>query len=80
MENTEFNIYLKWCLDNDIKIYPIPTVVPGHYRLIISTRGIEKMGDNIYRDKPLKDEPSVWEKIRLLYRDIYKKNNNPKAA
>jgi len=90
MEPRESYIYFKACVDNNITIYPKPSNT-GKYKIIINTKGKEKVGEEIYENEPyvkevvlhtpngLKKEkiqiPSVWEKINELYKIICERNN-----
>lgn len=89
MESRESHIYMKACIDNDIKIYPKGSNI-GKYKIIINTRGREKVGEEIYQNEPYTKEvilhtpsglkrekiqvPSVWEKINELYKTICERN------
>jgi len=89
MRNEEHAKYFSLCVDSDIRIYPKPSNT-GKYKIIINRRGVEKVGDEIYEDKPYIKEvsqktttgvvklkvvvPSVWDKINELYREICIKN------
>ncbi|QEE49657.1 hypothetical protein FUA48_08685 [Flavobacterium alkalisoli] len=77
MDAKEFHKYAKWCNDNFVFIYPVPltAVNSGNYKIEVCNRGKVKKGDGVYRDKPIKDEVSVWDKIRQLYQEIYNRNN-----
>lgn len=89
MESRESHIYMKACIDNDITIYPKGSNV-GKYKIIINTRGREKVGEEIYQNDSYVKEvilhtpsgikrekiqvPSVWEKINELYKTICERN------
>ncbi|MEE1897103.1 hypothetical protein V1389_02070 [Flavobacterium rakeshii] len=77
MEPNEFHKYAKWCNDNHVTIYPVPVsaVNSGMYKIEVCNKGRKKLGEGTYRDKPLKGEVSIYDKIRQLYRDFYNKNN-----
>lgn len=90
MESRESHIYMKACIDNNITIYPKGSNI-GKYKIIINTRGREKVGEEIYQDESYVKEvvlhtpsgmkrekikvPSVWEKIAELYKTICERNN-----
>ena len=83
-------LYMKACLENEIKIYPKGSNT-GKYKIIVNTKGVEKLGDEIYEDKPYIKEvviktpkgnkiinkvvPSIWDKIDELYKEICIRNN-----
>jgi len=89
MESRESHLFMKACIDNNITIYPKGSNT-GKYKIIINTRGREKVGEEIYQDESyvkevvlhtpsgLKREkitvPSVWDKINELYKTICERN------
>jgi hypothetical protein len=89
MDHKEFSKYFKACEDANISIYPKPSNV-ARYKIIINTRGKEKEGSEFYQDKESSKNvvikttkglvnvsqkvPSVWDKIRELYKEICIKN------
>ncbi len=89
MDGKEFYKYSKACNDQFITIYPKASN-SGKYKIIINTRGREKIGDEIYQDKSYIKEinlqtpngmkrvkvevPSVADKIFDLYKQICIKN------
>ena len=89
MDGKEFYKYAKPCHDNHITIYPKASNC-GKYKIIINTRGKEKIGDEIYQDKSYIKEinlqtpqgmrrvkvevPSIADKIFQLYKQICIKN------
>ena len=75
MDARENHKYEKWCHDNGIKIYPIPVSNGGLYKIALDTKGNVVQGKQTYKDSPLKGEVSVWDKIRMLYKEIFEKNN-----
>ncbi|MGQ2982094.1 hypothetical protein [Flavobacterium sp.] len=75
MEAKEAHKYASWCNANFIKLFPVPTSSPGIYKIAMEKKGIVTQGQQYFRDKPLKNELSVWDKIREIYKEIYEKNN-----
>jgi len=85
----EFYKYSSRCIASNITIYPKPSN-HGKYKIIINRRGVEKVGEEIYEDKPYIKQveqktttgvikvkvvvPSVWDKINELYKEICIKN------
>nr|WP_322624454.1 hypothetical protein [uncultured Flavobacterium sp.] len=72
-------IYEPWCNERGILIYPVPITATanGVYHICIEVAGKVTKGQFTYRDKPMKGEPSVWDKIRQLYKETYEKNFKP---
>jgi hypothetical protein len=89
MDGKEFYKYAKPCIEAQITIYPKPSNT-GKYKIVINTRGREKVGDEIYQNESyIKSEiirtptgmkvvsivvPSVYDKILELYKAICLKN------
>jgi hypothetical protein len=89
MDGKEFYKYAKPCMEAEITIYPKPSN-NGKYKIVINTRGREKIGDEIYQNESyIKSEtirtpsgikvvkiqvPSVYDKILELYKAICLKN------
>lgn len=78
MDAKEFYKYSSWCFANNVKIYPVPVSNAGIYRIAVATGNRETIGEGTYKDKPMKDHPGVWDKIRELYKQIYEKNHREK--
>lgn len=90
MDPRDFYIQQKVCWERGITVYPKPTNKRRHYRIVICRNGREKVGEEIYTDKAYEkiviDKssgvikknvqliPSVWDKMLMIYDDIYKKN------
>ena len=89
MDHRDFAKYFTACTEANITIYPKPSNI-ARYKIIINTRGREKEGSETYQDKPTTKNvvvkttkglvsmsqvvPSVWDKIRELYKEICIKN------
>ncbi|GET48820.1 hypothetical protein RCZ02_16510 [Capnocytophaga felis] len=70
---TEIPIHkiMTWCWNNGVSIYPIPLVSNGsRLRICLNNNGKETIGKDIYDNGP-----AIYEKIKEMYRAIYKKNN-----
>jgi hypothetical protein len=69
--------HAKWCHDNGIFIYPVPVSATskGTYFIVVQEGNKHDQGKLIFKDEPDKNEPSVWEQIRTLYRMIYERKN-----
>ena len=67
----------KWCNDNGIIIYPVPVSAYSKesYYIVVERNGKPKKGERIFKNEPYKDDPSVWDQVRTLYRMIYEKSN-----
>lgn len=81
MDAKEAHKYVKWCNDNFIFIYPVPTAKyhNGQYKIAMMKRGKEKLGEQIFKDIPDEGEISVWNKIRCLYKEVFDKNHPNKT-
>ncbi|MBN8565257.1 MAG: hypothetical protein J0M25_00795 [Flavobacteriales bacterium] len=89
MDNKEFNKVLKVCWEHDVFVVVKP-ITRGRYKLAISRNKREKLGENVYEDKPVNKTlifekngkkyrqdvtiPSVHQMIEKLYFDLYEKN------
>ncbi|WP_062057361.1 hypothetical protein [Aquimarina longa] len=66
--------YFNWCLNNGLKIYPIPDG-KYHYKIVVSKlkkkRWKAKTGKKRYPKKPNKKEIKWWEEIDKLYQHYY---------
>lgn len=85
-----FYFQMKVCFEKGITIYPKPAGQNKAYRIVINRSGREKVGHEIYKDKAydkisvdkssghikkiMQHIPSVWDKILIIYDDIYQKN------
>ena len=55
---------LKWCFDNDYKIYPV-TEDNQNYRLVVERGAQRKMGKRIYNWRQI--DQAVWDLMEYLY-------------
>jgi len=68
--------YVKWCNDNAILIYPIPyKSTGGSYHICVERKGVPTKGKVVFEDKPKRNENSIWDQIRELYKLIYEQEN-----
>lgn len=76
MEAKEAHRYQKWCNDNGTRIYPIPLYDKSNsYKICVERRLKSNTGTLVFEDNPKGNEPSVWDKIRELYKIIYEREN-----
>jgi len=76
MDPKQAYLYSKWCHDNAIRIYPVPTTPSGGtYTICVERDGICSIGKIIFEDKATKFQKSVWEQINELYKLIYQREN-----
>ena len=70
-------IHFKWCTENGIRIYPVPVSenYTGNYNIVVERNGKASKGSLIFKNEPTKEEPSVWQQIRTLYKMIYEKES-----
>ena len=70
-------IHFKWCTENGIRIYPVPvsTANTGNYHIVVERNGKASIGKLIFKNEPTKEQPSVWQQIRTLYKMIYEKES-----
>ena len=62
----------KWCLDNDIKIYPI--VWDGSKcRIQVNYQGWKQTGEKVFDQKNKKENEAMYDLIRKLYVSYYRK-------
>lgn len=66
-----------WCINHDIKIYPIRLQMPlERYKIGIQIRdAAEQRGKEIYTVAATKNSVGVYDKIKELYQHFYNKNN-----
>lgn len=72
---------MAWCLDNDIKIYPIiwkeaNPERPPRLAIQVNYKGFKKTGDIIWSQKNKKQKKDMYDRINLLYLYYYKECNN----
>jgi hypothetical protein len=75
MNTREAQKYASWCNANHIKLFPIPTGREGIYKIAMEKNGNVLQGKDFWKDKPDAGQLSVWDKIRMVYKEIYEKNN-----
>jgi hypothetical protein len=76
MESREFCQYFKWCVENGIKIFPIPLHDKSeNYKICVERNGAGSVGQRVFENQPKGKDNSVWEQIRELYKIIYKRDN-----
>ena len=63
----------RWCCNNGVQIYPIPTDNYGNYlRIAVNIKGKETIGNEIY------DKYNAGLKRLELFKNIYNKNHKNK--
>lgn len=68
--------YQKWCNDHGIRIYPIPLYdKSSSFKICVEQNLKANIGKLVFEEKPKGNEPSVWDKIRELYKIIYEREN-----
>ena len=76
MDHKEAAVYFKWCNDNGILIYPVPIYENGHsYKICVERKGVASVGKITFENKGTKEQKSVWDQIRELYKIIYNREN-----
>lgn len=79
MDTKESHLYMKWCNDNEIRIYPIPLYENGHsYKICVEREGKASVGKIIFQNESSREQKSVWDQVRELYKIIYKRENKIK--
>lgn len=74
MEPKESHQYMKWCNDKEIRIYPIPLYENGHsYKICVERDGKASVGKITFENKSSREQKSVWDQIRELYKIIYQR-------
>lgn len=74
MDNTiiDFHKSFSWCVDNDIKIYPV--IWEGSKcRIQVDYQGWKQTGEMIFDQKNKKENEAMYQKIRELYVYYHKK-------
>lgn len=63
---------MKWCWDNELRIYPQPLTSTGsRMKIVVEKKGSQKMGDEVFNDIK-----KITKKINDLYTQIFNKNQN----
>lgn len=69
---------MSWCLENDIKIYPIiwkeaNPEKPPRLAIQVNYQGFKRTGDIIWSQKNKKERDAMYDRINSLYCDYYQK-------
>ena len=69
---------MNWCLENDIKIYPIiwkeaNPEKPPRLAIQVNYQGFKRTGDIIWSQKNKKEREAMYDRINSLYCDYYQK-------
>lgn len=69
---------MSWCLENDIKIYPIiwkeaNPEKPPRLAIQVNYQGFKRTGDIIWSQKNKKEREAMYDRINSLYCDYYQK-------
>ena len=69
---------MSWCLENDIKIYPIiwkeaNPEKPPRLAIQVNYQGFKRTGDVIWSQKNKKEREAMYDRINSLYCDYYQK-------
>lgn len=68
----DYHKAFKWCVDNDIKIYPV--VWDGsRCRIQVNYQGWKQTGEKIFDQKNKKENEAMYQLIRELYVNYYRK-------
>jgi len=73
------NPSMPWCLDNDIKIYPIvwkeaSPENPPRLAIQVDYKGFKRTGDIIWSQKNKKENLEMYKRIEDLYDYYYKRD------
>lgn len=80
MESREAHKYQKWCNDNGIRLYPIPTYDKSKkYFICKEDQGIGYVGKKVFGEETKGKEVSIWDQIREIYKIIYERENKKTA-
>lgn len=76
---TEYDDAFKWCIENDIIIYPIvwkeaTTYNPPRCAIQVDYQGYKRTGDYIFKQDK-KESKEMYSLIRKLYVSYYRKRN-----
>lgn len=69
---------MSWCLENDIKIYPIiwkeaHPERPPRMAIQVDYQGFKRTGDIIWSQRNKKERHGMYDRINLLYCNYYQK-------
>tara|TARA_R100000479_G_C6378092_1_gene199890 strand:+ start:1005 stop:1241 length:237 start_codon:yes stop_codon:yes gene_type:complete len=69
---------MSWCLENDIKIYPIiwkeaNPEKPPRLAIQVNYQGFKRTGDIVWSQKNKKEREAMYDRINSLYCDYYQK-------
>ena len=71
---------MSWCIDNDIKIYPIiwkeaNPETPPRLAIQVDYQGFKRTGDILWSQKNKKEKHGMYQRIEELYCYYFNKGN-----